>query len=154
MPKYKNILQLSKRGIKRRLSVEPCNSTINPRSKYFEYASRTSLNSDIMYVENNNSSTLLQENDIENQEPCVYDSDGEMALSNFEFEYGESRIERTYDDVADYLRNWTIEFNVNHSALNKLLTFLKKNGFPYLPEDSRTLLKTPNSNAIKINSVF
>lgn len=51
-----------------------------------------------------------------------------------------SSIEETRDYDKFF---WKFKYNVNTTAVNALLVFLKNNGHPYLPADSRSLLHTP-----------
>lgn len=55
-------------------------------------------------------------------------------------------------DFPDILKKWALEFNISHTALNKLLTILN-DVLPFLlPKDSRTLLQTNNID-ISINTI-
>jgi hypothetical protein len=51
-------------------------------------------------------------------------------------------------DLVGFLRNWSIENNITHSSLNKLLKGLKR-WHKELPSDARTLLRTPRDIATK-----
>ena len=50
--------------------------------------------------------------------------------------------------LADKLSEWSVEFNITLSAVNKLLKILKPH-FSSLPHDARTLLKTPRQVAVQ-----
>lgn len=50
--------------------------------------------------------------------------------------------------MAPYIRQWAIRNNITHSALNELLTILRKNN-PLLPKDARTLLQTKRESEVK-----
>lgn len=47
-----------------------------------------------------------------------------------------------------FIKEWSSEFNIPRTAVSKLLQFLKPNGFPYLPMDSRTLFDTPKKREV------
>lgn len=53
----------------------------------------------------------------------------------------------------DELRNWVLTYHISHRACDHLLAILRQHGFEKLPQDSRTLLKTPqNVNIVNIGS--
>lgn len=54
--------------------------------------------------------------------------------------------------LLDKLRSWAIEFNIKLRALTSLLKILKEFGMNSLPNDSRTLLKTPKSIKIEVRA--
>lgn len=56
------------------------------------------------------------------------------------------------DDMSTFLCYWTHQYNIKKSALTALLKKLKSNGFPNLPSDSRTLLRTPTQRNMSIIS--
>lgn len=49
--------------------------------------------------------------------------------------------------IREFIQKWSIEYNVQRSALTIMLRFLN-NFFPTLPKDSRTLLKTPKKGDV------
>lgn len=55
----------------------------------------------------------------------------------------------TTEDLRFFLIQWKFDHNVNVTALNSLLIYLRENGHPYLPKDSRTLLKTPRQHTFQ-----
>lgn len=62
-------------------------------------------------------------------------------------------IERTELSLRDKLAMWSVEYNINKSAVNKLLLILNEHQFSQnvdkdLPKDSRTLLKTPRYTVV------
>lgn len=73
------------------------------------------------------------------------DSDRESVLSDYNDEESTTNNEIDY---GNFLINWKFTHNVTNAALNDLLSFLQKNGHPYLPRDSRTLLKTPKAREV------
>ncbi|CAG7668768.1 unnamed protein product [Allacma fusca] len=53
-------------------------------------------------------------------------------------------------DIQNYLVQWSLKHKVTHSALNDLLTMLKKHEcFTNIPKDSRSLLKTPRQTVVE-----
>lgn len=46
------------------------------------------------------------------------------------------------------LRNWSLKYNIAKRAVNELLKILKNSGLKWLPNDSRTLCKTPRSTNV------
>lgn len=81
----------------------------------------------------------------------IDDEPYEEYLSDLDDDY--EPVDATADpDIAAFLIEWTLEFNIKRNALNKLLRFLNNNFCPKLPIDSRTLLQTPQKrNEIAIN---
>lgn len=88
----------------------------------------------------------------------------ELPHDNLHHEYNDDHTEYLNDltsdededvqkeDAASFLKSLYKDHNIPHEALTKLLKFLKRNGFPELPNDSRTLLRTPkNSNIVPMN---
>lgn len=50
---------------------------------------------------------------------------------------------QNFDDITQTLRTWAIEFRIKGNALTALLKILISVGMKHLPQDSRSLLKTP-----------
>ena len=125
MPKYKNILNVSKRTFKRRFD----NHIPQPRENVFSMSSHTYSGESSSVFEGLN----------------IIDSDNEDTLSEIEDFDTKENI-----DILDFLRNWVFKFNVNHNAVNELLTFLKANAWSHLPKDSRTLLHTPKHREVML----
>lgn len=124
--------------------------------------------------ENNPQENYILENNIDysnNNDACV--SDGDIAEfrtdcnskeeSDMESDlYEETDIESVYEEynaecyqdlnfnpqkenpLRDFLRTWSLENNITHVALTKLLKGLIENGHKDVPNDARTLLQTPN----------
>lgn len=67
-----------------------------------------------------------------------FDSDNNSVDSEDEVNHLESN-----------LASWALEENITHSALNKLLKFLKYH-HPSLPVDARTLLQTARSESVVV----
>jgi len=81
-----------------------------------------------------------EEDHVSYSSPDTYMSDSESDSPSF-----------NNDDVpplTQQLAHWTMEFNIPHLALNKLLHILKPH-FSSLPADSRTLLQTPRHTVMK-----
>lgn len=52
------------------------------------------------------------------------------------------------EDTATFLKKWTFKYNIQRNAITELLKYLKQNGHPHLPADSRTFFQTPVSRNI------
>lgn len=132
MPKYKNIFQLSKRGLKGRYykynkhhPYLPSNNLIDPQTETSHY-----------FCEN----VALFE-----------DSEEESTLSELEYSSDfDDSAKNSYqiENIETFLTKWTFRYNIRRNALNTMIKFLKTNGFPTLPADSRTLLKTPKTRTV------
>lgn len=57
----------------------------------------------------------------------------------------ESNYQIENQPISKLLGDWASYNNISHRAVNELLKILKKAGFSWLPNDSRTLLKTPRT---------
>jgi len=53
--------------------------------------------------------------------------------------------------ITKFLRSWSLENNITHVALTKLLKGLRTNGHENLPCDARTLLETPTTSISTTN---
>lgn len=143
--KFKDVSNLSAQSLKRRFSAvsnvpQKFNRTHhgNNRSvanvvEYDLFESRADLNmSDCVCGDN--------QNDIEDE----YDKSVLSDESDESFDLDSS----TMSNINDFLRSWVSQSNVPHMHVNKLIRFLKKNGHPTLPNDCRTLMKTPTSRNV------
>lgn len=72
--------------------------------------------------------------------------DNESSSEILSPEEGISNSETHSMDIENQLRFWAVKHKITHVALNDLLKILQ-NTYPYLPGDSRTLLKTIRHNA-------
>ena len=107
------------------------------------------------------SQNIPSENDYrmdEKTESSIIDSvsDGEVNLVPCDRPTANSDTISTTGDITESriiehkLKNWAIDHNVSHSALNGLLSILKPIPTLHLPSDARTLLgTTSNSNLIE-----
>lgn len=155
MPKYKNILELSQQSLKRRwkkrFKLLPRSSTEKEKTNV-ELLSDNSIDS-IDNIVNESPSDNINELQSDNSIDSIVsqsrsdniNESNEMLLIQDEIE--ENAFE-SKENVISFLKNWTFDFNITRVALNSLLKFLKRNGFYYLPEDSRTLFQTPKSREI------
>jgi len=62
------------------------------------------------------------------------DSEGEVFCTEFE--------DTNTDTLSNKLVTWALEFNIPHTALNKLLTIVDSHVSDDIPKDARTLLQT------------
>lgn len=132
MGKYKDILRISKVSLKN-------------RQKRLEKVFVPIFSSQI---DNNRTECWINTNHIEPAPIEIldgYDSEAcKETLSDFEPDDNENSME----DVKCFLKQWTFDHNITRTALTALLKFLKINGFDYLPQDSRTFLKTPKCREV------
>lgn len=56
--------------------------------------------------------------------------------------------------LRKFLQSWSLENNISHVALTKLLKDLRSNGHENLPCDARTLLETPTTSTINHSGTF
>lgn len=134
MGKYKDILRISKASLRNRQKQKRIEKVFVPI-----FSSP---------IDNNRTECWINTNHIEPAPMEIYngyDSDAyKETLSDFESDDHETSME----DVKCFLKQWTFDHNITRMALTALLKFLKVNGFDYLPQDSRTFLKTPKSREV------
>lgn len=137
MPKLKNILNISKQTLERRIQL------VKPGIRPSEQTNNIERSSELPFVSNAPVSIPNHFQPTIDMHFSGYDSE-EETLSDFEPDE-EDINENTF---ISFLQNWTLEFNVTRNAVSALLKFLKKNGHSFLPSDSRTLLKTPKTREV------
>lgn len=148
---YKNLIDVGARYAKKRILMnkqvvrndnEGVNSStienVNRNNNAEVHPGCSTWNFNLLNSESASSAFLVDE-DLDNQHDMSPESN-----SKTEFEVDSSQ------DCGNFIATWSIRHGVSHNALNELLCFLKNNGFPELPKDSRTLLKTPKSSEIEI----
>lgn len=128
MIKYKDIIELSSNSLKRR-----CLSHKNSR------VLSTKQNILVESEKFENGIENIQENI---QDQYIFDDDNYSELTD------EDTSDQDSENVLDFLRKWHIENNCTSKATNQLLKFLKANGFPHLPSDTRSLVQTPISRDV------
>lgn len=132
MGKYKDILKISRASLKNR--QKRLEKFFVPITSQIESINRTEF-----WVNTNN----IEPPPIEIIDE--YDSEAyKETLSDFETDEQENSME----EVKCFLKQWTFDHNITRTALTALLKFLKSNGFGYLPQDSRTFLKTPKCREV------
>lgn len=135
MPKYKSSVNMSKKALSQRLKSYSHPTTITPpiiRNTAISFHLNENIGSPI----NQSASDLELQDEITNE---LNSDDNESVLSDFD------ELDENSEDYASFLKTWKFKYNVTNSALNGLLVFLRNNGHPELPKDSRTLLQTPKS---------
>lgn len=142
---------------RRRQEIE---STVDINNKDTEIKIRKErANDNILIVTNTNSDN----NDVyvseDNEECMIY------PYSSYKESYVESELIDEYNSqcedlnlniqkelsLREFLRTWSLENNIAHVALTKLLKGLRANGHENLPCNARTLLETPQTTST-INS--
>lgn len=112
---------------------------------------------DIVIKENSNCSNNNDVFDVEEYKTDFY--------SNSKESDEESKLIDEYDNQCEnlnfklqkelplrkFLRLWSLENNITHVALTKLLKGLRTNGHENLPCDARTLLETPTTSISTTN---
>lgn len=93
---------------------------------------------------------LLTEEDV-TQHNDDNDEIDDFGCSAKEFKEDVNALEDQTVTIAAEIRDWALMFGIKHTALNALLAIQRKNGYPWLPKDSRTLLNTPRK--IKITPI-
>lgn len=130
MPKYKTLNNLGKRSLKRRF-------------KMF-YIQKEVPNNELIEKEVPNNEPIEKEGP--NNEPISFVSEGSLnGQSCSESEESDFEEAVNCEDIKTFLVNWKFKHCVTNSALNDLLIFLRSNGHPTLPKDSRSLLQTPQA---------
>ncbi|XP_031625627.1 uncharacterized protein LOC116342258 [Contarinia nasturtii] len=69
------------------------------------------------------------------------------ALSETQYESANNNSETSLStpfDLTKRLRFWALQHRITQAAINDLLSILILAGFTFLPQDSRTLMQTPN----------
>lgn len=131
MYKYKNILNISKRQLKRRFNGE----------------TRSSNLIDLEPIETLHSSMIID--NFTEASSVASDKD----LNECDFTDDENNVNNCEENIVNnFLKSWALRFKIKFNALNALLVFLKSHGYPFLPKDSRTLLETPTER--KVLQVF
>lgn len=88
------------------------------------------------FDENVESGSNIMENELVNfSDITVSDTVSELDV--------DESVDSDHDDLQSELSEWTINFNQSNDAVNNLLQILRKY-HPNLPNDVRTLKKTPN----------
>ncbi|XP_025154469.1 uncharacterized protein LOC112588512 isoform X2 [Harpegnathos saltator] len=54
--------------------------------------------------------------------------------------------------LSNWLRSWTLKYNISHTALSELLSKLRTYGHTDMPKSARTLLNTPRNSIIKVSA--
>lgn len=112
----------------------------------------------IIIKENSNCSN---NNDVSDIEECRTDSYSSSKESDEESELIDEYDNQCEDlnfklqkelPLRKFLRSWSLENNITHVALTKLLKGLRANGHENLPCDARTLLETPTTSIISSHS--
>lgn len=80
-------------------------------------------------------------------------SENDEFIRNENFENINEECLKTMDEIFEnndsdnkfknFLKFWSLKFNIKNKALSELLKLLRDNGHPDLPKDSRTLKETP-----------
>lgn len=109
----------------------------NETSKFSLQSEETNQSEDMAKL--NNSEISIEENVTEQ-----YSNDNidHFGCSDQELREDENALEDRTEIIAADLRDWALAYGINHSALNALLAIQRRNGYPWLPKDSRTLLNT------------
>lgn len=139
MRAYKDILKLSKRSMKRRYFNRQ-------RDRNRSNVARNNENNQYTDHDLLSSSQNLIENDYQHEE--VPDTTQEETPINVA--PPENNWSEDYRDIniSNFLTLWALQFNIKSNALTALLKYLKRNDYPTLPSDSRTLMCTPMKNKI------
>lgn len=150
MIQYKELVDLTAKSLKRRQNIKNHDrpSTISSNSANLESNHDFVDHRDL--DESNVFEKTLDKNVIENVI--------ENVTQNIELTYesessDESSIDNNSEDLLSFLRKWHVKHQCTSTSTNELLKYLNKNGYPFLPCDSRTLVHTPTSqNIINIDS--
>lgn len=116
-----NPIDVTKRNVSENLS-----STFSESDESFEY--------DVNYISG------TTDDNLEDEILCA----GSTITS-----VGENIVDNESERVADF-RSWAIEYDVDHSQLDRLLQLLRKHNFTGMPLSAKTLLKTPKKNSTSI----
>lgn len=143
MPKYKHIKAVSNRLFKQRSQARGQSSAFIPSITPTECAN-TEHNSHEFQTTCSQSETS-KESSINTHSTYIPD---EVTGSEQYFCDSSMSSDEEEEDVQGFLRWWTNIHNIGLNALSDLLKFMQRNGFPNLPSDSRTLLKTPTQRNI------
>lgn len=130
MLKYKNILNLSKRSVRRRIDNKLRQKNLRKRK----------ISSNRNTVEE----SAVANNECDESEHEIFPEREGSSDSYLE-------VDEDYCDVetSQFLRSWALEYNIKHNALTALIKYLRnKPGFEDLPGDSRSFLRTPKSREI------
>lgn len=153
MPKYKNILNLSKQSFKRRclrFKVLPAKSVQQNIQTQSETVNQ-SLNNLINSMDNEN---LVYLNETEenfadsNRAEINLNDESQIQILEDDKIPDDGNLLETQEKVVNFLKNWSFQNNITRVAVNSLLKFLKKNGFYFLPADSRTFFQTPKTREV------
>lgn len=148
MSKYKNPIELSKQSLKRRFVNVP-NVRPNPTDGYDQDVQQSNQQEAALQSINfepiDNSSFVPIVNEYLN----FSDEFEQQTLSDTDSNSDDSRDESVENEtIDDFLRNWVIESNIPQNAVSSLLKYLKNHGHPNLPQDCRTLMKTPKTRIV------
>ncbi|XP_036142749.1 uncharacterized protein LOC105834125 isoform X1 [Monomorium pharaonis] len=144
MPKIKSYNELSRSQQWRRR--QETDRIVNNSEKENILHEKERLNDDIFIVENNNYSS---DNDFYTSPNVASDVELE-SNDGYDSQYDEDldfTIQKDFS-LREFLQTWSVENNITHVALTKLLKGLRVNGHTNLPSDARTLLETPTTTAI------
>lgn len=101
------------------------------------------------YIENMscvwNSSESFSQPSSTNDESIVYCEMDNNSKNNY------NTNEMSNETFSEKLQNWSIEFKINHNALQVLLSILRETPtFQNLPKDPRTFLMTPKTTIMRV----
>lgn len=143
--KYKDIIELKRKSLKRRMtkvqSYKPENKRLKTNTRTIEPISLDLETSKNQQVPTQTTSALTMEEEI-----ISYDQIFSVEMPSDKNESSNHQT-LTADNLSTFLKQWTIRNNVSHKCLNEQLSYFKQ-FFPTLPKDSRTLLGTPISSNI------
>lgn len=140
MMKYKDIADISRKSFKRRcnaVSVENLNLNQNVVNNIPLINNET-----ITFADSSNAENVI--NDV-----CDLESNHEYSdSSHLSDSSDEEDATGSSTKLLDFLSTWHVENQLPARATNQLLRFLKFNGHPSVPLDSRTLVQTPKGRDI------
>lgn len=136
MPKYKNIINCSKRTRNRRMLVKTAPVT--------SATTTVTLTQD---VTTENESALESVESVASP-ASVEDAGGDTDDEEYLSQCSDDDDEIDKPKIGEFLRSWTQQYQIQKNALSKLLKGLIAFGHSDLPSDSRTLLQTPTQRSV------
>lgn len=153
MPKYKDIFEIKRKTLKRRMTKshthhEPPIKKLNllSYSSNAQITEQIPLDFDIPKESEPDlsqiNSAAHKEREVEITNNCEQSFSNEIHNKPSDNNICSNHQTLTSDNLSTFLKQWSIRNNISHRCLNEQLSYFKQ-FFPTLPKDSRTLLGTP-----------
>lgn len=133
MPKYKSVCSLSKQALKKRFSST--NILSNPNRSTANFLNNSE----------NKPVDVITEEIVPNEENNLTDNNYCFVSR---IEQNKSSMNSSTENISNFLKDWTFRYNIQRNAISELVKFLRQNGHPNLPADSRTLFRTPTTRTV------